>query len=116
MNVGDISTLKGKVPMGVTAGMLRLLKDGNVVQFEALAELCGKDEGFDDRALLLDARKRLQKVLEFEKRPGGMSFVEIEEEVLDGVMVLGDVCMWMDEYDECDLCFERAKEGFACLL
>ena len=49
---------------GATAGVLRLLKYGSRAQLEALAKLCDKDEGFDVRALLLEVRKRMRKVLE----------------------------------------------------
>ena len=57
--LSNIGTLKGKVPTGVMAGVLRLLKCGSRAQLKALAKLCGK-EGFDDMVLLLEARKRLQ--------------------------------------------------------
>ena len=40
----------------------------------------------------------------------------IEDELLDGVVALGDACMWMDEYDECEACSKKAKEGFVRLL
>ena len=36
----DVGRLKGEVPTGVTASVLRLLKYGNVARFEALAKLC----------------------------------------------------------------------------
>ena len=39
--LGDIGTLKGKVPAGVTAGVLRLLRYGSRAQLEALAKLAG---------------------------------------------------------------------------
>ena len=39
-----------------------------------------------------------------------------EEEVLDGVLARGEACIWMDEYDERDTCFERTKGGFVPLL
>ena len=39
-----------------------------------------------------------------------------EKEVLDGVLALGRSYMWMDEYDDCEACFKRAKEGFVRLL
>ena len=52
------------MPAGVTAGVLHLLKYGNVAQLEALAKLCGRDEGFDDAVLLLQARQGSKKVLE----------------------------------------------------
>ena len=38
-----------------------------------------------------------------------------EEEVLDGVLQLGDAHMWMDDGRVLE-CFERAKEGFVRLL
>ena len=39
VKLGDVGTLKGKVPMGVTAGLLRLLKYVDVVQLKALVKL-----------------------------------------------------------------------------
>ena len=39
---------KSEAATGVTAGVLRLLKYGSRAQLEALAELAGKEEGFDD--------------------------------------------------------------------
>ena len=50
--LNDTGTLKGKLPVGMTAGVLRLLNYGNVAELEALAKLCGEEEGFDERALL----------------------------------------------------------------
>ena len=67
------------------AGVLRLLKYGSMAQLEALAKLCGDEEGFDERALLLKARRRLQKILEKSYAAGKAT----EEEVLDGVYALG---------------------------
>ena len=61
--LGDIGTMEGLVPMGVTAGALGLLKYGSRLQLEALAKLCDRNE-MDDPALLLKTRKRLQKLLE----------------------------------------------------
>ena len=104
--------MKGTVPMGVTAGVLRLLKYGSRAQLEALAELAGREEGFDDKALALEAGKRLQRVLEKAHKADEAT----EEEVLDGVLQLGVAHKVMDEWDECDECFERAKEGFVRLL
>ena len=78
--IGDISTMKGKVPTGVTAVVLRLLKCDSRAQLEALAKLCVYEDGFGDKALLLEARKRLQKVLEKASEAGKGT----EEEVLDG--------------------------------
>ena len=109
--LGDIGTLMGKVPTGVTAGVLRLLRYGSRAQLEALAELAGEEEGFDDKALTLEARKRLQRVLEKAHKAGKVT----EEEVLDGVLQLGNAYMWMRQ-GECRACFRRAKEGFVRLL
>ena len=39
-----------------------------------------------------------------------------EEEVLDGVHVLGLACMLMRERYGMPYCYERVKEGFVCLL
>ena len=36
--------------------------------------------------------------------------------MLNGVLALGMAYIWMDEWDECQTCFERAKEEFVCLL
>ena len=70
----------------MTASLLRLLKYGNVAQLLALAKLAGKEEGFADRTLLLEARMRLQKVLERAYEAGRGT----EEELLDWVAMLGD--------------------------
>ena len=110
--LGDVSALKEKVPTGVTSAVLCLLKYGSKAQLAALAKLAGTEEGFDDTALLLEAKKRLRKVLEKAYETGEAR----EEEVLNGVPVIGDTCMWVDEYDESEACFERAKEWFVCLL
>ena len=48
VKLGDIGTLKGKVPTGVMAVVLRLLKYGSRSQLEVLGKLVGKEEGFDD--------------------------------------------------------------------
>ena len=112
MKLGDIGILKGKVATGVMAGVLRLLKYGNMAQLEALAKLCVREEGFDDEALVHEAEKILQKVLEKAYELGKVT----EEAVLDGVLALSEACMWVDEWDECQACFERAKEGFVRLL
>ena len=42
--LGDIGTLKGKVPTGVMMGVMRLFTYGSRAQLEALAKLCDKDE------------------------------------------------------------------------
>ena len=68
-------------------------------------------EGFADAALLLEARKRSQKVLEKAYEAGKAT----EEDVLDRVIALGDAYMWMDDVG-CHACYKRAKEGFAHLL
>ena len=101
MKLGDIGILKGKVATGVMAGVLRLLKYGNMAQLEALAKLCVREEGFDDEALVHEAEKILQKVLEKAYELGKVT----EEAVLDGVMVLGDVCMWIHHHAKCRACF-----------
>ena len=69
--LGDFGTLKGKVPTGVTAGVLRLLKYSSRAQLVALVKLAGEDEGFSNAAVLLEARKRIQKVLERAYKAGG---------------------------------------------
>ena len=104
--------MKGNVPTGVTADVLRLLKYCSRAQLEALAKLCGRDEGFKDMALLLEARKRSQEVLEKAYEAGKVT----EEEVLDGVLAPGKAYGWIDERDECTACYQRAKEGFTHLL
>jgi hypothetical protein len=77
--------LKGKPPIGVTSGWLRLLKYGSRELLEALAKLCGQDEGFDERVLPLEARSRILPLLEKAYEAGEVT----EEEVLDGVLALG---------------------------
>ena len=115
--LGDIGTLKGKVPTGVTAGVLHLLRYGSRSQLEALAKLCNRDEGFDDPALLLETRKRMQRMLEKAHTKGELA----EKDVLDGIHSLGEAYMWMDGVDGADdddnedaviviTCFERARE------
>ena len=39
-----------------------------------------------------------------------------QEEVLDGVYTLGMACIWVQEWDECEAHFWRAKEGSMRLL
>ena len=53
------------------------------------AKLCGKEEGFDDRALLLQERKKIQRVLEKAYAASLMT----NEEVFDGVFALGKANM-----------------------
>ena len=115
---GDIGTLKGKVPTGVTAGVLRLLKYGSRAQLEVLAKLCGHEEGFDEAAVELEARRRLQKLLEnwvWFPPSGYFKFSQVEEEVLDGVFALGRAEGKMN-IGKSKACYERAKEGFVRLL
>ena len=108
MKLGDIGTLKRKEPTGVTAGVLRLFKYGNVVQLEALEKLAREEEGFYDAALLLEARKRSQKILEKAYEAGKVA----EEVVIDGALALGWAYIRMGERDECQACFElREGEG-----
>ena len=73
------------VRTGVVAGVLRLLKYSDMAQLEALAKLCGRDEGFADAAFLLEARKRLQKAFEKAYEAGKAT----KEEVFDGALSLG---------------------------
>ena len=94
----------------MTAGVLRALKYGNVAQLEAPAKQARMDEGFYDAALVLEARKRLHKVLEKANEAGGT-----KEKVLDGVLALGMAYNQMRGV-ECRPCFKRAKEGFVWLL
>ena len=62
-------------------------------KLEALAKLCGLDEGFDDRELPLEVRS-LQRLLKQALEAGE----EVtEEDVLDGVYKLGKAFMYMDE-------------------
>ena len=44
--LGEIGTMKGKVPTVITADMLRLLKYCSRAQLGALAKLAGEEEGF----------------------------------------------------------------------
>ena len=101
------------MPTGVTAAVLRLLKYGNVAQLGALANLAGKEEGFDDPVLVLEARRRMQKVLE---KAYQASKGVAEEEALDGVYTLGLAYTQMQEWDECHASYRRAKEGLVRLL
>ena len=105
MKLGDTGTLKGKVLADVTAGVLRLLEYGSRAQLEALTKLCNRDEGFNDAALLLGVRKRLQKVVEKTYEAGKA----IDEEVLDGVLVLGMACMQMQTGES--LPYQQGEEG-----
>ena len=95
----------------MTASLLHLLKYGRRAQLEALAKLAERDEGFDDRVLLLEAMKRSQEVLKRAYEAG-----KVAEEGVNGVLVLGMAYMWMNEYDECEVCYKRAEEGFVRLL
>ena len=80
-------------------------------KLEALARPSGLDEGFDDRALYLEARRSLLPSLEQAHEAGE----GVTEEVLDGVFTLGKACMWMHD-PECLACFEMAKKGFVTLF
>lgn len=105
--LGDVGTLSGKVPRGVTAGVLHLLKYGSREQLEALAEMCDRNE-MDDPQLLLETRKRLQKLLE--------NGPATEVEVLCGILELGKAHRWMYQFDESAKYYESAKQGFKRLL
>ena len=105
------------MPTGVTACVQRLLKYGSRAQLEALVKLAGRNGGFDDTefndpALVLEVRRRKQKVLETAYEKGGAT----EEMVLDKILALGRAYMWVGEGDESQACYERAKEGFMRLL
>ena len=52
------------LPMGVTGGVLCLLKYGSKAQLKALLKPCGKEQGFNDRAFVLEARRGIQEILE----------------------------------------------------
>ena len=67
------------VTVGVTVGVLRLLKYSSRAQLQVLAKLCRRGKGFDDAALLLEARKGMQKVLEKACEAGKVS----EEDTLN---------------------------------
>ena len=110
--LGDVGKLPGTVPKGVTVGVLRILKYGSRKQLEAMANLCGKEEGFDDPKLHLEARKRLQRALQ---KAWGAEEVA-EEEVLDGALKLGEAYGCMKDWENCRMCYWRAKQGFVCLL
>ena len=56
--LGNIGNKPGRVPTGVTVGVLGVLKYGSLAQLEALAKLCGEEEGFHDTALRLEAVTR----------------------------------------------------------
>ena len=101
------------MPTGITAGVLRLVKYGSRA-LEALAKLCGKQEGLDGGALLLEARERLQMVLEKAYEAGHVT----EEDMLDGAMALGKAHMWSEEStcEEMMPYFRRAKGVFVRLL
>ena len=91
--------------------ILRATKDRK--KLEALAKLSGREEGFGDDSLYLEARKILLPLLEKAHEAGeGVT----EEEVLDGVIVLRRACMWMNDFDGSEYCFVRAKEGYNQLL
>ena len=96
----------------MAVGVLRLSKYGSRAHLEALAKLCGREEGCDDDALHLKARRRMQKVLEKAHEAGKTT----DEEVFDGIMTLGGAHVWFREWDKSKACFESAREGFVRLL
>eukprot|EP00518_Triparma_eleuthera_P004837 CAMPEP_0182464466 /NCGR_PEP_ID=MMETSP1319-20130603/8660_1 /TAXON_ID=172717 /ORGANISM="Bolidomonas pacifica, Strain RCC208" /LENGTH=512 /DNA_ID=CAMNT_0024664109 /DNA_START=147 /DNA_END=1685 /DNA_ORIENTATION=- len=112
--LGNIGFELGRGINGITVGVLMILRSyRDRGKLEALAKLTGPDEGFDDRALHLEAMRSLVPLLEEAYAAGdGVT----EEEVLDGVMALGEAYMWMEEWDECKACYKRAEEGFVRLL
>ena len=113
--LGDLGLEREKGVTSITVGVLVVLRSyKDRKKLKALTKLSGQEEGFGDDALYLEARKNLLPLLERAHEAGERV---TEEEVLDGVMVLGDTCMRVDNiWEECDSCFERAKEGFVCLL
>ena len=110
----DITFERRKGVTNITVGVLMVLrayKDRK--KLEALAKLSGREEGFGDHTLHLEAMRSLVPLLEQAHAVGeGVT----EEEVLDRVFALGEACMWMHERDGYLYCFERAKEGFVRLL
>ena len=52
---------------------------------------------------LLEAKRRMQKVLEWAYEAGKMP----EEQVFDRVIALGKACMRMQEWDECLVYFKK---------
>ena len=71
--------------------ILRSYKDRN--KLEALAKLTSPDEGFDDRALHLEAMRSLLPLPGAHVASDGVT----EEEVLDGVMALEETYLWMQD-------------------
>ena len=55
----------------MTVGVLRILKYGDRDKLMALAELSGRDDGFDDPALRLEALKRLVRLFEQQTKEQG---------------------------------------------
>ena len=80
---------------------------GITAQEKALAKLCDRDGVFNDEALLLEERKRMQNVMERAYEAGKVT----EEWVLDRATALWRAYMWMGERGERKACFERAKGG-----
>ena len=112
--LGDLGFERGKGINSITVGVLMILRSyKDRRKLEALAKLAGREEGFDDRALHLEAMRSVLPLLE-EAHAAGDGVTE--EEVLDGVMALGIAYTWVDEWNECRACFRRAKEGFVRLL
>ena len=81
--IGDLEFERGKGVNSITVGVLMILRSYNYrKKLDALAKLSGSDEGFDDRTPHLE---------QAHEAGDGVT----EEEVLDGIMALGDVHMWM---------------------
>ena len=72
--------------------MLEVARGEDFAKLSALAALMGQG-CFDDRELHLEARKALQPVLE-KRRAEGKQMTE--EDVLDGVLALGEAYMMME--------------------
>ena len=62
---GDLGFERGRGVTGVTAGVLMILRYYNDwKKLETLANLSGQEEGFNERALQLEARRSLLRLLE----------------------------------------------------
>ena len=114
--LGDLGDEMGKGINSITVGVLMILRSyKDRKKLEALAKLTGKEEGLrDDRELHLEASRSLLTLLEEAHAAGGEGVTE--EEVLDAVFALGKAYNTAENRSECRTCFERAKEGFSCLL
>ena len=89
--LGDLGFETGRGITSIMVGVLMILRGyKDRKKLEDLARLSGREEGFGDYALELEARRSLLPLLEKAHEAGEVVF---KEEVLDGVMALGKVCM-----------------------